>query len=101
MRKTIFLVTSFLVVAVMATVFPSSLVAAKLAPPSETAVTAPAQQEAEKALVEDILYELNLAKGMTDDENILAQIDAIIDMVRQLMWLEFTEQTETALRLST
>ncbi len=97
MKKTMFIFISIILVTVLTAVFPANLVVARLASSPEIEIGTPAQQE--EALVEDILYELNLAKGMSDDDSIHSQIDNIIDMVRKLKWLELTNQTEDALRL--
>ena len=100
MRKTMFMLfSSFLVVALLALI-PAGLASAKLASSPQPAVPVPAQQEEEiKKLVEDILLELNQAKGMTTDSGVIDGIDAIIDLVRKLGWLEFTNQENDALRL--
>jgi hypothetical protein len=99
MRKTVFMLfSSFLVVALVA-VIPAELAAAKLASPPQPTAPVPAQQEDIEKLIEDILLELNQAKGMTTDGEVIAGIDGIIDSVRKLGWLEFTGQDEDALRL--
>jgi hypothetical protein len=99
MRKTMFtLFSSFLVVALLALI-PGSIASAKLASPERPTAPVSAQQEDIEKLVEDILLELNQAKGMTTDSEVIDAIDAIIDMVRKLGWLEFTNQEDDALRL--
>jgi hypothetical protein len=99
MRKRIFMfLSSFLAVAMVA-IIPSDLVVAKWASPAPPAESALAQQEEEEKLIESILSELNWAKGLTTDEGIIKQIDGIIDTVRKLGWLKFTNQEENALRL--
>jgi len=99
MRKRILvLFSSFLVIA-MVLALPSDLLAARLASPEQPPEPAPAQQDEKQALVDDILSELNLAKGMTDDPEVIDMLNAIINRVRKLGWLEFTNQEEDALRL--
>jgi hypothetical protein len=99
MRKTIFMLfSSFLVVALVA-VIPAELASAKLVSSPQPAAPVSAQQEDVEKLIEDILGELNQAKGMTTDSGVIDKIDGIIDTVRKLGWLEFTNQEDDALRL--
>lgn len=99
MRKTIFMLfSSFLVVALVA-VIPAELAAAKRVSPPQPTEPVSAQQADIEALIEDILLELNQAKGMTTDQGVIDEIDGIMDAVRKLEWLEFTNQEEDALRL--
>ncbi len=99
MRKTIFMLfSSFLVVALVA-VIPADLAAAKLVSPPQPTEPVSAQQADIEALIEDILLELNQAKGMTTDQGVIDEIDGIMDAVRKLEWLEFTNQEEGALSL--
>jgi len=99
MRKTIFmLLSSFLVVALVA-VIPADLAAAKRVSPPQPTKPVSAQQADIEALIEDILLELNQAKGMTTDQGVIDEIYAIIDMVRKLGWLDFTNQEDGALNL--
>jgi hypothetical protein len=99
MRKRVFLLFSSFLALAMVAVIPSELVAARWASPEPPAEPAAAQQEEAEELVKSILAELNQAKGMTTDEGVIGQINGIIDMVRKLEWLEFTDQEDTALRL--
>ena len=98
MRKIIFAILSFLLVTTLVAVVPFTPVAAN--PDSSSPAPAPtsAQQEDEQTvIIEDILYELIQAKGLTNDEGVLEQIDAIINRVRHLGWLELTNQQKGAL----
>jgi hypothetical protein len=98
MRKTMFMFfSSFLVVALVA-VIPAELAAAKLASPSQPATPVSAQQEEVDKWIEEILLELNEARGMTTDSGVIDEIDGIIDAVRKLNWLEYTNQGDEALR---
>lgn len=99
MRKTMFMFLSSFLVVVLLTLVPGELAAAKLVSPSQPTTPVSAQQEEIEKLIEDILLELNQAKGMTTDSEIIEGIDGIIDMVRKLGWLEFTNQGDDALRL--
>ena len=96
MRKTIFISVSVLVAALVTAVIPSSTVTAQLISSSLPPVSQPAQQE-EEALREDILLELNQAKQYTNDPEIIQYLDAIINRVRNLEWVEFSASPEEAL----
>jgi hypothetical protein len=99
MKKTVFMfLSSFLAVAMVA-IIPSELVAAKWVSPEAPAETAPAQQGEKDEVIGSILSELNRAKGMTTDEGVIGKLNGIIDSVRKLGWLEFTNQEQYALRL--
>jgi hypothetical protein len=99
MKKTVFMfLSSFLAVAMVA-IIPSELVAAKWVSPEAPAETAPAQQGEKDEVIGSILSELNRAKGMTTDEGVTGKLNGIIDSVRKLGWLEFTNQEQYALRL--
>jgi hypothetical protein len=99
MRKRIFMLLSSFLVLAMVAVIPSELVAARWVSPAPPEESVPAQQEEKGKLIESILSELNQAKGWTTDEAVIKQIDGIIDTVRKLGWLEFTNQEQNALRL--
>ena len=96
MRRVIFISVSVLVVALMAAIIPSSNVTAQLASPPLSPTPQPAQQE-EEALREDILIELNQAKQYTDDPEIIEYLDAIINRVRNLQWVELSASAKDAL----
>ena len=77
MRKTIFMLfSSFLVVALVA-VIPAEIAAANPVSSPQPAEPVSAQQADIEALIEDILLELNQAKGMTTDSEIIDGIDGI------------------------
>jgi hypothetical protein len=97
-KRLVMLFSSFLVVALLALI-PGELALAKLASPPQPAAPVSAQQEEVKKWIDEILSELNQAKGMTTDEGVIDEIDSIIDAVRKLAWLEFTNQGDDALRL--
>ena len=59
MKKTIFILLSFLMVATLAAVMPSGSVAAKLDSSSQPPALPAAQQEDEQTIMESILDELN------------------------------------------
>jgi len=99
MKKRILMLFSSFVVITLVLAIPSELLADRLASPEPSPEPIPAQQEEKQALVDDILYELNLAKGMTNDAEVINMLEAIIDRVRKLGWLEFTNQEVDALRL--
>ena len=99
MRKRFFMLFSSFLALAMVAIIPSDLVAARWASPAPPAESAPAQQEEKGEIIKSILSELNQAKGWTTDEGVVKQIDGIIDTVRKLGWLEFTNQEQTALRL--
>ena len=99
MRKRFFMLFSSFLALAMVAIIPSDLVAARWASPAPPAESAPAQQEEKGEIIKSILSELNQAKGWTTDEGVVKQIDGIIDTVRKLGWLEFTNQEEHALRL--
>jgi hypothetical protein len=97
-KRMVMLFSSFLVVALVALI-PGELALAKLASPSQPAAPVSAQQEEVDKWIEEILLELNRARGMTTDSEVIDGIDGIIDAVRKLNWLEFTNQGDYALRL--
>ena len=99
MRRKVFLFLSSLAVMALVAVIPADLAVARLSSSEPPPVTAPAQSAEEKALVDEILRELVEAKGMTSDSGVLGEIGAIVDMVRKIDWLEFTNQAEDALSL--
>ena len=99
MRKIIFAILSFLLVTTLVAVVPFTPVAANPDSSSPPPAPPPAQQEVAQKIIEDILSELNQAKGSTNNEGILDQIDAIIKGVKHLGWLELTGDEEGALKL--
>jgi len=96
LKKTFLILVSVMVVVLTTAVIPSGTVAAQLASSPLPNEPQPAQQE-EEALREDILIELNQAKQYTDDEEILKYLDAIINRVRNLEWVELSGSAADAL----
>jgi hypothetical protein len=86
-----------MIVALVAAIIPVSTVTAELISSTSSPTPESAQTEEEKALLEDILLELNQAKQYTDDPGILEFLDKIINRVRNLEWVEFSSSAEDAL----
>jgi uncharacterized membrane protein YdfJ with MMPL/SSD domain len=81
MRRAIF-VLFCLVLAVSMAAIPADTISARSASSLELSAPSPAQLEEEKEQVDDILAELKLARGYTDDKEIRGQIDDIRSMVK-------------------
>ncbi|MBE9478316.1 MAG: hypothetical protein IMY81_03615 [Chloroflexi bacterium] len=96
MKKVFFILLSLLVAA-LGVIVPAESVTAGLI--SSTSSPAPelAQTEEEEALREDILIELNQAKQYTNAPEIIDFLDAIINRVRNLEWVEFSASAADAL----
>jgi len=98
MKKRIFLIpTLAMIVTLIATVIPANPVTADPVPPELSPPPVAFQTEEEEALREDILIELNQAKQYTNDAEILDFLDAIINRVRNLEWVEVSASAEDAL----
>ncbi|MDD5509559.1 MAG: Ig-like domain-containing protein [Dehalococcoidales bacterium] len=98
MTRKVFLIPAMaMIVALIATIIPADTATAGLFSPAPSPEPVPAQTEDEEALREDILLELNQAKQYTDDQEILDFLDAIINRVRNLEWVEFSGSAEDAL----
>jgi hypothetical protein len=86
-----------MIVALVAAIIPASTVTAGLLSATPHPTPESAQTEEEEALREDILLELNQAKQYTNDPEIVKFLDAIINRVRNLEWVEFSSSVEDAL----
>ena len=96
MKKVFFILLSLLVAA-LGVVIPAESVAAGLISSTVSPAPESAQMEEEEALREDILIELNQAKQYTNDPEIVDFLDAIINRVRNLEWVEFSASEADAL----
>ena len=96
MKKVLFILLSLLVVA-LGVVIPAESVAAGLISSTSSPAPESAQMGEEEALRADILIELNQAKQYTNDPEIVDFLDAIINRVRNLEWVEFSASAADAL----
>ena len=97
MKRMFLIPTLVMIVTLIATIIPAQTVTAGLISSTPSPEPEPAQTEEEEALREDILIELNQARQYTDDPGILEFLDAIINRVRNLEWVEFSASAEDAL----
>ncbi len=96
MKKVFFILLSLLIAA-LGVVIPAESVTARLASSPESSAPLSAQTEEEEALREDILIELNQAKQYANAPEIIDFLDAIINRVRNLEWVEFSASAADAL----
>ncbi|MDD5591175.1 MAG: hypothetical protein PHY18_04540, partial [Dehalococcoidales bacterium] len=98
MTRKVFLIPAMaMIFALIATIIPADTATARLISPPPSSEPVPAQAADEEALREDILLELNQAKQYTNDQEILDFLDAIINRVRNLAWVEVSGSAEDAL----
>jgi hypothetical protein len=96
-KRMVFIPTLAMIVTLIATIIPANTVTADLTSPKPSSEPISAQTEEEDSLREDILIELNQAKQYTGDTEIIEFLDAIINRVRNLEWVEFSASPEDAL----